>query len=116
MMMLPATPQRTADAHDAAGDGVGGRDRYAEEGRGEKHDRAAELGADALAGRDPGDLRSHGVDDPPAAHQRAETHCSLAGEDHPERNVEMAAEAMLGVKQDRDDPHRLLGVVAAMAQ
>ena len=70
---------RGADAHDAAGDGVGGRDRDAEPGRAEQHDRAAELGAGALARRDPGDLRAHRVDDPPAAQQGAEAHRRLAG-------------------------------------
>src|SRR3712207_7619084 len=35
---------------------------------------------------------------------------------HPERDVELAAERALGIKQDGDDPHRLLSVVAAVPE
>ena len=48
--------------------------------------------------------------------ERAQRHRGLAGQDHPERHVEVAAEHALRVEQDGDDAHRLLGVVAAMAE
>ena len=56
--MLPATPQRTAesrlpapDAHHAAGDHLGGREREAEVRRGEDHCGAGALGGEALRRR-----------------------------------------------------------------
>ena len=52
----------------------------------------AGLGAEALHGRELGDLRAHGVDDAPAAEQRAERHRRLTGQDHPERHVKAAAQ------------------------
>src|SRR5215470_15270277 len=63
-----------------------------------------------------GDLRPHGLDDPPAARERAERHRGLARQHDPERNAERPAQVALRIEQDRDDPHGLLRVVAAVAE
>ena len=86
-------------------------------GRAEQRDGAAGLGAEALHRREPGDLRAHRLHDAPAAEQRAEPHRRLAGDHNPERHVEFAAEhGPLREQQHGDDAHRLLRVVAAMAE
>ena len=61
----------------------------------------AGLGAEALLRRQAGDLRAHGVDDPPAAEQGAQRHGRLAGQHHPERHVELAGQLAVGDRAGR---------------
>src|SRR5689334_10678345 len=68
----PAYGRDTAggtDADDGAGNGMRGRHWNTKPGGGKQSDRATRLGTKALHRVQPGDLRSHGVDDTPAAEQ-----------------------------------------------
>ena len=71
----PADPAEAAhgtDAHDAAGDHMGGADRNAKM-RGEKERaRSGGAGAEPLGRADLGDLRAHGAHDSPPAESGAE--------------------------------------------
>ena len=118
-----ATPQRTAHARRAAptpmmapGDGVGGRDRDAQIGRAEQRDGAAGLGAEALHGRQPGDLRCPWS----ARCASRRTACpapSPPGRRSPPRRARGSRpQHALAKQQHGDDAHGLLRVVAAMAQ
>ena len=107
---------RGADADDAPRDRVCRRYRDAEFGRREQRNGAAGLGAKPLERREPRDPRSHRVNDAPAADQRAQTHRGVARQHHPVRHVKLAAEIALRVEQHRDDAHRLLRIVAAVAE
>ena len=87
--------------------------------RGEERDRAGGLGGEAADGLQLGDLRAHRVDDAPAARQRAEGDRGVRGEHDPDRNRQMAVvELKIAAGDERagDDPHRLLRVVAAVAE
>ncbi len=62
----------TADTDDRAGDGVSRRDGDAETAGQEQRHGAAGLGGEAADGLELGDPLAHGLDDAPAAEQRAE--------------------------------------------
>jgi hypothetical protein len=88
--MLPATPQRTAEALrvaptptmapvmvcvvDTGMPSAGGQ---------EQRERAAGLGTEAAHRLELGDALAHGLDDAPAAEQRAQADGDVAGPDHP---------------------------------
>ncbi len=65
--------------------------------------------------RELGDARPHRLDDPPAAAEGAQGNRDIAADRDPVRDVELAREIAGRIEQDRDDPHRLLGVVEAVA-
>ena len=62
-----------------------------------------------------GDAGAHRLDDPPAAGQCAQADRDVAADRHPVGNVKIALQIAGRVKQDGDDPHRLLRVVEAVA-
>ena len=95
---------------------MGGGDRNAEPCRTEQRQRAAGFGAETLHWVQPGDFRSHRMNDAPAAEQRAKRHGRLAGNHHPEGHVEAFAEMALAEEQHGNDAHGLLRVVAAVSQ
>ena len=108
-------PARRADAHDRAGDGVRGADADAERGGGVDRDRGARLRGEAVHGLELRDLAAHGVDDAPAARERAEPDRGVGGDHHPERDREFGQVAG-GEEHAGDDAHRLLRVVRAVHQ
>jgi hypothetical protein len=121
--MRPATPQRTADAlddgadaDDRARDRMRRRHRDAEVRREKERYRASRFGAEAADGFELRDAESHRPDDAPAARQRTQAHGGVAREHDPQRHVERLAEQAVRVEQHGDDAHRLLRVVAAVAQ
>ena len=92
------------------------RDRNAEPCRDEQGDRAARFRAESLHGAEPRDPRSHRMNNSPAAEERPQSHRRLTGEHHPQRHVKPALQLPLRVQERGDDSHRLLGVIAAVAQ
>ena len=111
-------PRVGAGAHHRARDRVRRRDREAVV-RGRPQDRGAVLvcaakpcGGSIFAMRCPERL-----DDPPAADVRPGGHRERSREDHPERgSAEVRVEMARGDERERDDPHRLLGVVRAVRE
>src|SRR5258706_9149319 len=77
-------PPGGADADDRAGDGMGGRDRDAVVRGDEDRGRGAALGGEAALRLQLRDLRAHGVDDAPAAEERAEADGGVRGENDPD--------------------------------
>ena len=123
MTMPWATPQRTAgrpfrgaNADDRAGDGVSGGYRDAEPGRHEQGDGAAVSAQKPCTGvrRVICEPMVWTMRQPPNSVPSAIA--GLAGDHHPERHVEFAAEMPLRIEQHGDDAHGLLRVVAAMAE
>ena len=106
---------RRPRADHATGDGVRRRHRDAEIGRREQHDRPTGRGREALVLVELGDARAHRLDDPPPAGQRPEADRHIAAERHPVRHVE-GGEVARRIEQHGDDPHRLLGIVEAVAE
>lgn len=94
---------RRTDADDGAGDGVRRRDRHAERGRREQGDGAAGLGAEAAHRFELGDLLAHGLDDAPAAEQRAERDRRVARDDHPQRRHRVGRARIAGGDQQHPD-------------
>src|SRR4051812_49134015 len=90
--------------------------RYAKARRDEKRDRAGQLGAEAADRADLGDALAHGLDDAPAAEQRPEADCDVAGDHYPYRYRVGAAGVATRDEQHPDDADRLLRVVAAVPQ
>ena len=72
--------------------------------------------AEPLMLRQLGDAAAHRLDDPPAAGHRAEADRDVAADRDPVRHLEIAAEIAGRIEQDGDDPHRLLGIVEAVAE
>src|SRR5829696_659569 len=109
-----------ADADDRAGDGVGGGDGDAEEGGQVQGAGGGGLGREAADRLEGGDPLAEGLDDPPAARERPERDRRVGGDRHPERDRQVAVRLQLEVagadQQGADDPHGLLGVVAAVAE
>src|SRR5207302_212541 len=58
---------------------------------------------------------AHGLDDAPSPEGCPEAERGARRKDHPEGDVEFRSEVAGREEQDRDDPHRLLGVVGAVA-
>src|SRR5579871_338889 len=113
---------RRADADDRAGDGVRRRDRDAGEGGEEEGEGAGGLRAEAADRLEARDLHPHRLDDPPAAERGADAHRQVAGEDDPEGarvedgDVDVLLHHAAGDQDGDDDAHRLLRVVAAVAE
>src|ERR1700674_1860644 len=63
-----------------------------------------------------GDLHSHRLDDTPTAEQGSQCHRRLAGEHDPQRYMKLRSALTHGKQQHGNDTHRLLRVVAAMAE
>ena len=77
---------------------------------------AAGLGAEAADRLELGDPLSHGLDDAPAAEQRAERDGHVAGDDHPVRHVRPRGREAGRDQQHPDDAHGFLRVVAAVPE
>ena len=119
----PATPHRTADKRLVAptptigpGDRVRRADRDAEVGGEQDRRGRAGLGGEPVHRLQLRDPRSHRVDDPPPARQRAEPDGGVSREHHPERHVERPLQVARREQHAGDDPHRLLRVVRAVVQ
>ncbi len=110
-------PARRTDAHDGAGDGVGGGDRHAEPGGDKQRHRPAGLGAEALHRRQLGDAGAHGArrcaSRPSACPAPWRSGRSITTQNG---TLEAAAEIALRIEQYGDDAHGLLGIVAAVPQ
>src|ERR1043166_2350043 len=112
---------RRADADDGARDGVRGRDGDAGQGHvGERQGRAR-LGAEAADRLELRDARAHRAHDAPAARKRAESEGRVGAEDDPQRyrrqrSVRAVLQEAARRQNRRDDAHRLLRVVAAVAE
>ena len=122
--MPPATPQRTAetlahraDADDRAGDRVRRRHRDAEPGREEERHRAAGLARRTRHGLELGDPLPivFTIRQPPNS---VPSPIAAVARDHdPERQPASCVRGITGGDQQQpDDPHRLLRVVAAVAE
>ncbi len=108
-----------AGAHDAAGDDVGGGDGHPQRRRGEDGDGSRGLRREAVDRLEIDDLGAHRLDDAQAARGRAGRHGRRAGDDDPERHLELAHRAGDGAVGDQahgDDAHRLLRVVGAVGE
>src|SRR5262249_38958996 len=104
------------DANNRTRDGVSGRYWNARPGDSEKRRRASRFRTESLYRRKTRNFRPHRFHNAPSTDQRSERHCYLTGNYDPEWDVELGAEMTLGVKQHRDDTHRLLCIVSAMAE
>ena len=122
--MLPATPQRTALTRCAEPTPTIApvmvcvvETGMPKRGRQEQRDRAAGLGAEAADRLQLGDLLAHGLDDAPAAEQRAERRSRRSSTITTQiGSVDRAVGDAGGDQQQPDDAHRLLRVVAAVAE
>lgn len=85
-----------AHSNDCSGDGMRRRNGNTEPRRSEECQGSAGLCAETLHGVEPGDLRPHGMNDPPSAKERTESHCRLAGNDHPEKARRMSGRDIPG--------------------
>ena len=108
--MLVATPQRTAltrlmEPTPAIAPVMTWvvETRHAHRGRHQDGDRAGGLGAEAAARAELGQPPAHGVDDPPAARERAEADGGAGGSDHPFRDVERVVQEPAGDQHSGDD-------------
>ena len=122
----PATAQRTSAPglptplpRIEPGRHVGGRQRHAR-GAGAQDDRGRRcLGGEALRRLDLDQTLAERADDAPAADVGAEADGERAAEDDPERQavlLHVAGQVAGGDERERDDAHRLLGVVGAVRQ
>ena len=111
-----------AYSHDCSRDRVGGADRNSGESSGEEGDGASSFGTESADGFELGDAGSHGVDDAPPAEVGAESDGGVGGEDDrpmivPPSAFEFLGSNDVGAKQGAgDNAHRLLSVVAAVAE
>ena len=62
-----------------------------------------------------GDPAAHRLDDLPTAGHGAEADRDIAADRDPVRHMELAVQIAGRIEQDGDDPHRLLGIVEAVA-
>src|SRR5580765_7631908 len=89
-------------------------------GSGKKRNRSGRFGCESANRLQLGDLRTHRMNDPPAARERAERDGSVRSKDDPERNRQAPALRELKVSTSDecsgDDAHRFLRIVAAVAE
>src|SRR5829696_3777147 len=63
------------------------------------------------------DLETHRADDAPSTHSGAESHCRGSREDDPERDRPfVATPAVIAGERESEHAHRLLGVIAPVAE
>src|SRR5208337_2735233 len=106
---------RSANAHNGAGDGVGGADRNAKTRGGKQGDRTGCLRGKPTEGSEFGDALSHGFDDAPAASHRAATHSKMAADNHPVGN-RVVFHQSTSDHGSGDDAHAFLRVIGSVSQ
>src|SRR5208337_1431625 len=106
---------RSANAHNGAGDGVGGANGNAKTSGGKQGNRTGRLRSKPAEGSEFGDALAHGLDNAPAASHRAATHGEMAADNHPVGN-RVVLHQSTGNQGGGDDAHAFLRVIGAVTQ